>query len=107
MKGFKKYGWRMWVPEEPEKEYALMQPEGFKSERFRRMAERLNTFLILHHYDPELPEFIRQLAAVVGDRAPDDPPSSGVLSRLPGDGSPSPGGRPLLVHLFFWRTRWP
>ncbi len=84
-------GRRWWTDEEEDKAFALMEPEEFMSFRFRRAARDLNTLLVLFHAHREMPEFIRQLARVVENRPPDDPPASGVVSWLPDDGSPSSG----------------
>ncbi len=87
MKAFGESGWRLWSKDE-----ALMDPEEFTSRHFRRVAGEVNILLVSFRGHREMPAFLRQLAAVLEAFPPDDPPPSGVLARLPGDGPPLPGG---------------
>lgn len=103
MVGFSMSGRRQWMNEELQDAFAYMAPEEFMSFHFRRMARDLNTLLVLFHGHREMPELIRQLTRVVEDRPPDDPPPSGILSRLPSGGKPPLGGRPPLIPDFSMR----
>jgi hypothetical protein len=82
----------------------LMDPDAFISVHFARVAGDINMLLCLMGEHDEMPEFIRQLAAVVRSGPSDDPPAAGVPSRLPGDGSPPPGS---LYDRFLRLGAWP